>query len=73
MRLQVAEWREMTDALEVTFQTFREAGIDPASSDEVVWHFCQEHGHYLQHLRFQPCSTRLFAFELLHLAMLFVA
>jgi hypothetical protein len=33
--------------LDVTLRTFRYVGLDPASSDEVIWRFCQAHGHYL--------------------------
>jgi hypothetical protein len=47
MRLRTAEWRELTTALDLTFRTFREVGLDHASSDDVVWHFCQAQGHYL--------------------------
>jgi hypothetical protein len=46
-RLQAAQWRDLTTALGVTFRTFREVGLDPASPDDVVWRFCQAHGHYL--------------------------
>jgi uncharacterized membrane protein len=46
-RLQSSEWRDFTVALDVTLQTFREVGLDPASSDEVIWRFCQAHGYYL--------------------------
>jgi hypothetical protein len=24
-----------------------EVGLDPAATDDVVWHFCQAHGYYL--------------------------
>jgi hypothetical protein len=47
MRMQTTDWREFTAALDVTFQTFREAGLDPASRDDVVWRFCQANGFYL--------------------------
>ncbi len=47
MRMQTVQWRDRTTALEVTLQTFREAGLNPASPDDVVWRFCQAHGHYL--------------------------
>jgi len=47
MRLQSDVWREFTTALDVTFQTLAEAGLDPASSDDVIWRFCQANGHFL--------------------------
>jgi hypothetical protein len=47
LRMQTTEWRDFTAALDVTLQTFREVGLDPASSDEVIWRFCQAHGYYL--------------------------
>ena len=28
-------------------RSFREVGLDPASHDDVVWRFCQDHGYYL--------------------------
>lgn len=31
----------------MSFQTFREAGLDPGSLDDVVWRFCQAKGFYL--------------------------
>ena len=46
-RMQTSEWREFAAALDVNFQTFREAGLDIASRDNVVWRFCQRHGYYL--------------------------
>jgi hypothetical protein len=46
-RLQSDAWRELTTALDVTFRTFCVVGLDPASPDDRVWHFCQDHGHYL--------------------------
>jgi hypothetical protein len=45
--MQSPEWRELTSALEVTFQTFREVGLESASRDDVIWRFCQAHGYYL--------------------------
>lgn len=47
MRMQSAEWRDFATALDVTFRTFREAGLDPASSDNAVWRYCQSKGFYL--------------------------
>jgi hypothetical protein len=47
LRMQTSEWRELAAALDVTFRTFREVGLDPASPDAVVWQFCQAHGCYL--------------------------
>jgi len=47
MRLQTAGWRDFTVLLDVTFQTFREVGLDPASPDDIVWRFCQALGYYL--------------------------
>jgi hypothetical protein len=46
-RMQSAEWREFTVALDVSVRTFRQAGLDPTSTDVVVWRFCQAHAHYL--------------------------
>lgn len=46
-RMQTSEWREYTTALNVTFRSFREVGLDPAAPDDVVWRFCQAHGYYL--------------------------
>jgi protein-tyrosine phosphatase len=45
--MQTASWLDLTTALDVTFQTFREVGLDSASPDDVVWQFCQAHGYYL--------------------------
>jgi hypothetical protein len=45
--MQTASWRDLTTALDVTFRTFREVGLDLASPDNVVWRFCQAHGYYL--------------------------
>jgi hypothetical protein len=47
MRMQTPEWHDLTDALDLSFQTFREVGLDPAASDKAVWHFCQAQGYYL--------------------------
>jgi len=47
MRMQAAPWRELTADLDVTFRTFREVGLDPASPDDVIWRFCQDRGYYL--------------------------
>jgi hypothetical protein len=47
MRMQSAEWRDITAGLDVTLRTFREVGLDPASADNVVWQFCQARGYYL--------------------------
>lgn len=47
MRMETVQWRDMAAALDVTFQTFRAIGLDPASPDEIVWRFCQAHGCYL--------------------------
>ena len=47
MRLQTVAWRDLTAALDVTFRTFRDVGLNPASSDDVVWRFCQARGYYL--------------------------
>jgi hypothetical protein len=47
MRMQTPEWRDITAGLDVTFRTFREAGLDASSPDTVVWHFCQAQGYYL--------------------------
>jgi hypothetical protein len=46
-RMRSSQWRDFTTALDVTFQTFRDVGLDPASSDRLIWHFCQEHGYFL--------------------------
>jgi hypothetical protein len=47
MQMQSPKWRELTSGLEVTFQTFREVGLELASRDDVIWRFCQTHGYYL--------------------------
>jgi hypothetical protein len=47
MRLQAAQWQDLTTALDVTMQTFGALGLDPASPDDVVWRYCQAHGYYL--------------------------
>jgi hypothetical protein len=47
MRMQSAEWHDFAMAFDVTFQTFREVGLDPASPDDAVWRFCQSNGFYL--------------------------
>jgi hypothetical protein len=46
-RMQTPAWRDIRDALDVNFQTFREVGLDATASDKDVWHFCQAHGYYL--------------------------
>jgi hypothetical protein len=46
-QMRSSRWREFTDELDVTFRTFRDAGLDPASTDSAVWHFCQAQGYYL--------------------------
>src|SRR5438876_4765145 len=45
--MQTSEWRDFTASLDVTFRTFRDVGLDPASPDNVVWHFCQAQSYYL--------------------------
>lgn len=45
--MQSSEWRGLTTDLDVTFRTFREVGLHPASPDDVVWRFCQAQGYYL--------------------------
>jgi hypothetical protein len=47
VRMQAPEWREFAVALNLTFRTFREVGLDHASRDDVVWRFCQAQGYYL--------------------------
>ena len=47
MRLQTADWRDFTVGLDLSFRTFREVGLDPASPDDIVWRFCQGQGLYL--------------------------
>ena len=47
LRVQTSEWRDFAAALGVTFRTFRQAGLDPMTQDDVVWRFCQAHGYYL--------------------------
>jgi hypothetical protein len=47
MRMQTLAWRDLTVALDVTLRTFRDVGLDPATSDDVVWQFCQSNGYYL--------------------------
>jgi hypothetical protein len=46
-RMQSAEWRDFTAALEITFRRFRDVSLDPASPDDDVWRFCQTNGYYL--------------------------
>jgi len=47
MQMQSPKWLELTSGLEVTFQTFREVGLESASRDDVIWRLCQAHGYYL--------------------------
>jgi hypothetical protein len=47
MRMQSSVWRELTAALEVSFLTFDDVGLDLASPDDVIWRFCQTNGYYL--------------------------
>lgn len=47
MRMQASEWRDFTAHLDVSFRTFRDVSLDPASPDDLVWRFCQAHGYYL--------------------------
>jgi len=47
MRMQSAEWRELTAALEVTFKTFQDVGLDLATTDDAIWRFCQAQGFSL--------------------------
>lgn len=47
MRLDTAAWQELKTALDVSIRTFRDVGLDPSAPDDVVWRFCQAHGHYL--------------------------
>jgi len=47
MRLRSSAWSDFTSGLDVTFQTFREVGLEQASTDDAVWRFCQAHGYYL--------------------------
>ena len=36
-RMQTTLWWDFTRDMEVTFQMFRDVGLDPASRDDVVW------------------------------------
>jgi hypothetical protein len=47
MHTQASEWRELTAALEISFQTFNDVGLDRSSPDDVIWRFCQANGYYL--------------------------
>jgi hypothetical protein len=47
MRMQASEWRDFTAHLDVSFRTFGDVGLDPASPDDFVWRFCQARGYYL--------------------------
>ena len=47
LRMQTPVWREFTTALDISFQTFREVGLNRASADDAVWRFCQAHDYYL--------------------------
>jgi hypothetical protein len=46
-RMQSADWREFTTDLEVSCLRFRDVGLDPETTDDVVWRYCQSNGHYL--------------------------
>ena len=58
MRMQATEWRDFTAALNVSFRTFREVGLDPASSDNIIWQFCQTHGYLTSTLHFAIASGK---------------
>jgi hypothetical protein len=47
IRIQNSAWRDVAVALDITFRTLRQVGLDRASPDDVVWRFCQAHGYYL--------------------------
>ena len=47
MRMQSSQWREFTTALDLSFQTFREVGLNQDSTDAIVWRFCQQKSLYL--------------------------
>jgi hypothetical protein len=46
-RLQSADWREFTVALDLTFLSFRDVGLADDSPDDAVWRHCQERSYYL--------------------------
>jgi hypothetical protein len=41
-RMQGESWREFWEVLELRCMNFADVGLDPADSDAVVWHRCQE-------------------------------
>jgi hypothetical protein len=47
MRMQSVDWREFTADRDVSCLRFRDVGLDPETTDDVVWRFCQANGHYL--------------------------
>src|SRR5436305_1562469 len=46
-RMQTAGWRDLTTALDVTFRSFHDVGLDRTFPDDAVWRFCQAQGFYL--------------------------
>jgi hypothetical protein len=46
-RLQGPEWREFTADVGLSCKWFRDVGLAPDTTDDVVWRFCQAHRFYL--------------------------
>jgi len=43
-RMQSEHWRDFWDYLQVRHVTFADVGLQPADSDAVIWHRCQQMG-----------------------------
>jgi hypothetical protein len=46
-RMQGESWREFWDYLDLRQVNFEDVGLEPAASDAVVWHKCQEQRIFL--------------------------
>ncbi len=46
-RIQSPAWRDFAAEFQISFARFRDVGLDPASTDVVVWRNCQANGYYL--------------------------
>jgi hypothetical protein len=47
MRLSTDTWRELRDHIGIQFLHFEQAGLDRATTDDVLWRFCQQNHYYL--------------------------
>lgn len=47
LRLRTKTWRELCDYLDIRFLHFEQAGLDRATTDDIVWRWCQERGYFL--------------------------